>query len=334
MYVFIYSMRKLIELWNESKEDARIEAEEEKMRIEQAKIREIENNKRIAEIKKRREEQRLTVGVEDECSNDDKQCRICLLTEQDDPSKKLIRPCLCTGSQSYVHVECLNSWRATSPKASYTCGVCKYNYDIRRSSLSKWIISDGFSNIVTSIILFGIDIILGILLIYLDRQYVHLQPDIATMVLSGLLDFQIWWRDYSRPFTDFFVFDENWSWQILFRNSAVSCYVDVFMVGSTLVSIIGATYYVYMEVRRIYHEGFDDRHKMIALSSWVAQAFISRRFLRIPILMGHGLVTTAFYVWLLEYTQRHARYLGECILEPHQSMTSDEASVTNKAKQD
>ena len=50
--------------------------------------------------------------------------------------------------------------------------------------------------------------------------------------------------------------------------------------------------------------------------------------------MGHAIVTRAFYVWLLEYTQQHARYLGERILEPHQSMTSDEASVTNKAKQD
>ena len=46
-------MRKLIELWNESKEDARIEAEEEKMRIEQAKIREIENNKRYRSAKLR-----------------------------------------------------------------------------------------------------------------------------------------------------------------------------------------------------------------------------------------------------------------------------------------
>ena len=61
-----------------------------------------------------------------------KQCRICQATTEEEPSlqRTLIRPCRCTGSQQYVHIDCLNRWRATGELASSTCSVCKYQYKI------------------------------------------------------------------------------------------------------------------------------------------------------------------------------------------------------------
>ncbi|CAL1695588.1 unnamed protein product [Somion occarium] len=65
---------------------------------------------------------------------DEKQCRICL--DGEDPELgKLIRPCLCKGSISYVHVKCLQMWRNTSPSRSafYACPQCGYRYHFART---------------------------------------------------------------------------------------------------------------------------------------------------------------------------------------------------------
>jgi hypothetical protein len=48
--------------------------------------------------------------------------------QSESPSLRLIRPCKCTGSQSFVHLECLNQWWSTSSAANCTCSVCKYKY--------------------------------------------------------------------------------------------------------------------------------------------------------------------------------------------------------------
>lgn len=57
-------------------------------------------------------------------------CRICL---DEDQSKNLLAPCRCSGSSKYVHVDCLNEWRATSnnPEAFNRCFTCNYTYQTR-----------------------------------------------------------------------------------------------------------------------------------------------------------------------------------------------------------
>ncbi|RPD55843.1 zf-C3HC4-domain-containing protein [Lentinus tigrinus ALCF2SS1-7] len=63
-----------------------------------------------------------------------KQCRICL--DGEDPELgRLIRPCLCKGSISYVHVKCLQRWRNTSASRSafYACPQCGYHYHFART---------------------------------------------------------------------------------------------------------------------------------------------------------------------------------------------------------
>jgi hypothetical protein len=65
-----------------------------------------------------------------------KQCRICLMDEQDVP-EPLINPCSCKGTSEYVHIQCLQDWIASKLKTKVNldttcyywkrliCEVCK-----------------------------------------------------------------------------------------------------------------------------------------------------------------------------------------------------------------
>jgi hypothetical protein len=59
---------------------------------------------------------------------EEKQCRICLLSDGDD----FIVPCKCKGSMKYVHRECLDKWRAANvnPQAFSNCTQCTFKYEI------------------------------------------------------------------------------------------------------------------------------------------------------------------------------------------------------------
>jgi hypothetical protein len=54
-------------------------------------------------------------------------CRICL---DGSNQSDMIQPCLCKGSQQYIHRECLDQWRSTnhSPDSFTTCGTCLFQY--------------------------------------------------------------------------------------------------------------------------------------------------------------------------------------------------------------
>ncbi|KAF9462137.1 hypothetical protein BDZ94DRAFT_1166369 [Collybia nuda] len=67
---------------------------------------------------------------------DEKQCRICLDGQgSEDELGRLIRPCLCKGSISYVHIKCLQTWRTTSASNSafFACPQCRYQYRFTRT---------------------------------------------------------------------------------------------------------------------------------------------------------------------------------------------------------
>lgn len=55
-------------------------------------------------------------------------CRICFMPEitwEDE----LIAPCLCKGTNKWVHESCLNEWRKTSREHNTTCSTCKGKYE-------------------------------------------------------------------------------------------------------------------------------------------------------------------------------------------------------------
>eukprot|EP00656_Telonema_subtile_P022117 TRINITY_DN2318_c0_g1_i9.p1 TRINITY_DN2318_c0_g1~~TRINITY_DN2318_c0_g1_i9.p1 ORF type:complete len:220 (+),score=12.86 TRINITY_DN2318_c0_g1_i9:281-940(+) len=66
-------------------------------------------------------------------------CRICL-----DGDGRLISPCLCRGSSKFVHVECLNAWRAQSASnvSFFQCDVCGYRYNLQRTHWASVLQSD------------------------------------------------------------------------------------------------------------------------------------------------------------------------------------------------
>jgi len=69
---------------------------------------------------------------------EEKQCRICLDgTESERELGRLIRPCLCKGSISYVHLKCLDKWRSMSASTSafFACPQCHYRYRFARTRI-------------------------------------------------------------------------------------------------------------------------------------------------------------------------------------------------------
>ena len=57
---------------------------------------------------------------------------------------RLIRPCLCRGSQKYVHEGCLAAWRLQDPTSKrnyWQCPTCRYKYRLQRLTWSSWISS-------------------------------------------------------------------------------------------------------------------------------------------------------------------------------------------------
>ncbi|KAF8807323.1 hypothetical protein BYT27DRAFT_7138009 [Phlegmacium glaucopus] len=70
--------------------------------------------------------------------SEEKQCRICLDGPESEPELgRLIRPCLCKGSISYVHLKCLHRWRSISASKSafFACPQCHYQYRFARTRI-------------------------------------------------------------------------------------------------------------------------------------------------------------------------------------------------------
>eukprot|EP00897_Mesotaenium_endlicherianum_P009356 jgi/Mesen1/8449/ME000475S07702 len=60
-------------------------------------------------------------------------CRICLESEEgEQPGDTLISPCMCKGTQQYVHRSCLDHWRAVKEGFAFAhCTTCKAQFHLR-----------------------------------------------------------------------------------------------------------------------------------------------------------------------------------------------------------
>ncbi|PPQ92676.1 hypothetical protein CVT25_013983 [Psilocybe cyanescens] len=104
-------------------------------------------------------------------SEQEKQCRICLDgVEAEEELGRLIRPCLCKGSISYVHVKCLERWRKSSPSKSafFACPQCRYHYRFARTRIvglaTNPIIVGGISGLLFTIIVMMASFITSLLM--------------------------------------------------------------------------------------------------------------------------------------------------------------------------
>lgn len=134
---------------------------------------------------------------------DDRQCRICLAgPEEELELGRLIRPCKCKGSISFVHVECLNKWRTLSESKSafWQCPQCHYKYAFARTKVL---------GLATSRAAIGsITFVLFTILVFISSSIViYFNPDLAPTHLKAYIppDEQIvitkpyeWWSyDFS-----------------------------------------------------------------------------------------------------------------------------------------
>ena len=96
---------------------------------------------------------------------EDKTCRYCFEGEINDD--ELISPCLCKGTQKYIHLKCLQNWRSINkdnPEKRDFCEICKYHYVVKNidyvlkyqisSDISVWFLYSLF--IIISSFLYGV----------------------------------------------------------------------------------------------------------------------------------------------------------------------------------
>jgi hypothetical protein len=108
---------------------------------------------------------------------------------------RLIRPCKCAGSLSYVHLDCLNRWRATSINAQYTCSVCKYQYRFERTLLASFLTSDTGILAITVLILLTAIFLVGYLIDYFGRRnQLQQHPHHPVTMFYRLSNLRPWWR--------------------------------------------------------------------------------------------------------------------------------------------
>ncbi|KAJ7706260.1 hypothetical protein B0H17DRAFT_1036442 [Mycena rosella] len=76
-------------------------------------------------------------GRSDDERGSEPQCRICFSGAEEPELGRLIKPCLCRGSISFVHVKCLQRWRNSSATKSafFSCPQCHYKYRFARTRI-------------------------------------------------------------------------------------------------------------------------------------------------------------------------------------------------------
>ena len=66
-----------------------------------------------------------------------KKCRICYCGVDQGP---LFQPCRCSGSIKYIHIKCLDKWRASEhPNAHLQCPQCLYHYKFSEVGSNGWL---------------------------------------------------------------------------------------------------------------------------------------------------------------------------------------------------
>lgn len=56
------------------------------------------------------------------------ECRICLDSADDDNTNRLIAPCMCKGTNAFIHERCLSQLRAMSTEKFFVCPTCLFAY--------------------------------------------------------------------------------------------------------------------------------------------------------------------------------------------------------------
>jgi len=125
-----------------------------------------------------------------------KECRICFIDENMEPTKSFINPCACSGTSKWVHLECLNRWRneGSNPSSDSKCSECLTEYNIIQHNLDPEILIYKISYIKNlRIIIIISSSCLGIFLYPLDDWFFNkFLFNIISLGNKEIIDIVVW----------------------------------------------------------------------------------------------------------------------------------------------
>ena len=101
-------------------------------RVKRNEIIDVYNNN-LNELCNNEEKTTQSLSTEMTTYNEENTCRYCLEGETFD--NELISPCLCNGTQKYIHLKCLQTWRKINkndPEKRDYCELCNHHYSIKK----------------------------------------------------------------------------------------------------------------------------------------------------------------------------------------------------------
>lgn len=181
------------------------------------------------------------------------------MTQSEASSMKMIKPCQCTGSGAYVHLACLNSWRETSKKAYTSCSICNYNYKVKKSKLSKYLVNERITQFVT-LFLFLLGVFFcGFMVLILVPKITDFDLPIEIFVNSGIYP---WWKEcrisqsFYRQRTFFSLLTSgniiSQIYESLLCNLIISYTIDIIFFGVIIFGGFGLLYSVYHDICTFY----------------------------------------------------------------------------------
>jgi len=114
-------------------------------------------------------------------------CRVCYSSDFDGDQGPLLSPCMCNGSVSCVHQDCLNAWRLRgargATRASH-CELCNFNYRYEMYRLSR---AEAIGDLIRSAFLTKTTLIIG-LVVYLSNLAVqHFSIYVSAIAVGSVL---------------------------------------------------------------------------------------------------------------------------------------------------
>lgn len=125
--------------------------------------------------------------------SDERACRLCYASGDADDDR-LFRPCLCGGTQAYIHESCLEAWRQSAHNTSnyFQCPVCSYVYRLRRISvyhaITHWVLLLVLTPLLVVALLLAVAALLQTLRALLTEQDYG-----GEVVLLGVTDVSLCW---------------------------------------------------------------------------------------------------------------------------------------------
>ncbi|KAI8143308.1 hypothetical protein BJV82DRAFT_612278 [Fennellomyces sp. T-0311] len=124
------------------------------------------------------EPEMVTIAMTTRDSDDERTCRICGDGEEDQENA-LIRPCKCKGSMMYIHIDCLNRWRAMSPRqeSHVQCDLCHYHYNVYRPKFAYIVSHPYFLRSITVVTILLLIVGMAYVSKAVHVYFLHGQPD-------------------------------------------------------------------------------------------------------------------------------------------------------------